>query len=111
MKFCDLVGSVPWRKLLETKRFMNLYDNVVQWKDSAGEEATVQSRYKTTRFQVTRRKREDIDRYMSRYKTTRFHRDNRQNNRGWRNPRGRQAGRGQTLHMTNQLSIRHSGIQ
>ncbi|KAK8476593.1 hypothetical protein V6N13_067317 [Hibiscus sabdariffa] len=48
----------------------------VQWKDSAGEEATVQSRHKTTRFQG----------------------DNWQNNRGWRNPRG---GRGQTLHMTN----------
>ncbi|EOY09111.1 Uncharacterized protein TCM_024498 [Theobroma cacao] len=38
-KFCTLVGSVPWRKLLETKRFMYLYDNVVQWNDSAGEEA------------------------------------------------------------------------
>ncbi|GMJ11849.1 hypothetical protein HRI_004854100 [Hibiscus trionum] len=38
-KFCTLVGSVPWWKLLETKRFMYLYDNVVQWNDSAGEEA------------------------------------------------------------------------
>ncbi|TYI99358.1 hypothetical protein E1A91_A13G012300v1 [Gossypium mustelinum] len=38
-KFCTLVGAVPWRKLLETKRFMYLYDNVVQWNDSAGEEA------------------------------------------------------------------------
>ncbi|KAK8651436.1 hypothetical protein V6N13_141037 [Hibiscus sabdariffa] len=35
MKFCNLVGSVRWRKLLETKRCMKLYDNVVQWKDSA----------------------------------------------------------------------------
>ncbi|XP_022744999.1 uncharacterized protein LOC111295667 [Durio zibethinus] len=38
-KFCTLVGSVPWCKLLETKRFMFLYDNVVHWNDSAGEEA------------------------------------------------------------------------
>ncbi|XVF56225.1 hypothetical protein PTKIN_Ptkin06aG0101400 [Pterospermum kingtungense] len=38
-KFCSLVGSVPWQKLLEAKRFMYLYDNVVQWNDSAGEEA------------------------------------------------------------------------
>ncbi|KAE8679332.1 U4/U6 small nuclear ribonucleoprotein PRP4-like protein-like [Hibiscus syriacus] len=38
-KFCTLVGSVLWRKLIETKRFMYLYDNVVQWNDSAGEEA------------------------------------------------------------------------
>ncbi|KAJ4845282.1 hypothetical protein Tsubulata_015090 [Turnera subulata] len=38
-KFCYSVGSIPWRKLLETKRFMYLYENVVQWNDSAGEEA------------------------------------------------------------------------
>ncbi|KAK8531721.1 hypothetical protein V6N13_131080 [Hibiscus sabdariffa] len=38
-QFCTLVGSVPWWKLLETKRLMYLYDNVVQWNDSAGEEA------------------------------------------------------------------------
>jgi len=38
-KFCTLIGSVPWRKLLETKKCMYLYDNVVQWNDSAGEEA------------------------------------------------------------------------
>ncbi|KAK8619087.1 hypothetical protein V6N13_133054 [Hibiscus sabdariffa] len=38
-KFCVLVGSVPWWKLLEAKRFMYLYDNVVQWNDSACEEA------------------------------------------------------------------------
>ncbi|XWS59067.1 hypothetical protein CRYUN_Cryun08bG0090400 [Craigia yunnanensis] len=38
-KFCSLVGSVPWQKLLETKRFMYLYDNIVQWNDSACEEA------------------------------------------------------------------------
>ncbi|XP_059646247.1 uncharacterized protein LOC132291258 [Cornus florida] len=38
-KFCTSVGSVPWCKLLETKKFMYLYDNVVKWNDSAGEEA------------------------------------------------------------------------
>uniref|UniRef100_A0A5B6ZT63 SRCR domain-containing protein n=1 Tax=Davidia involucrata TaxID=16924 RepID=A0A5B6ZT63_DAVIN len=38
-KFCTLVGSVPWRKLVETKKIMHLYDNVVKWNDSAGEEA------------------------------------------------------------------------
>ncbi|KAK7823108.1 hypothetical protein CFP56_035908 [Quercus suber] len=38
-EFCLLIGSVPWRKLLETKKCMYLYDNVVQWNDSAGEEA------------------------------------------------------------------------
>jgi hypothetical protein len=38
-RFCYSVGSIPWRKLLETKRFMYLYENVVQWNDSAGEEA------------------------------------------------------------------------
>lgn len=38
-KFCTSVGSVPWGKLLETKRFMYLYENVVQWNDSAVEEA------------------------------------------------------------------------
>lgn len=38
-KFCTTVGSVPWGKLLEAKRFMYLYENVVQWNDSAVEEA------------------------------------------------------------------------
>lgn len=38
-KFCTLIGAVPWKKLLETKRSMFLYDNVVKWNDSAGEEA------------------------------------------------------------------------
>lgn len=30
---------MPWKKLLEAKRFMHLYNNVVEWNDSAGEEA------------------------------------------------------------------------
>ena len=38
-KFCSLVGSFPWHKLLESKRFIYIYDNVLQWNDSAGEEA------------------------------------------------------------------------
>ncbi|EXB93952.1 hypothetical protein L484_015497 [Morus notabilis] len=46
-KFCFRVGSVPWRKLLETKKYMCLYDGVVKWNDSAGEEAfnNAKSRY------------------------------------------------------------------
>ncbi|KAM1455437.1 hypothetical protein ACFX1R_005827 [Malus domestica] len=38
-KFCTTVGSVPWRKLVETKKYMSLYKNIVEWNDSAGEEA------------------------------------------------------------------------
>lgn len=38
-KFCSSVGSVPWKKLLETKKFIHLYDNVIKWNDSAGKEA------------------------------------------------------------------------
>ncbi|CAL9074809.1 unnamed protein product [Musa textilis] len=38
-KFCTDVCLIPWRKLCETKRVMSMYENVVQWNDSAGEEA------------------------------------------------------------------------
>ncbi|CAH8379482.1 unnamed protein product [Eruca vesicaria subsp. sativa] len=38
-EFCAKVGSVPWSKVLEAKRFMHLYERVVQWDDSAGEDA------------------------------------------------------------------------
>ncbi|KAJ8499323.1 hypothetical protein OPV22_009875 [Ensete ventricosum] len=38
-RFCTDVCSIPWRKLCETKRVMSMYENVVQWNDSAGEEA------------------------------------------------------------------------
>jgi hypothetical protein len=38
-KFCELIGSIPWRKLIECKRYMYLYDNVVNWDDSAVKEA------------------------------------------------------------------------
>ncbi|XP_010452293.1 PREDICTED: uncharacterized protein LOC104734420 [Camelina sativa] len=37
--FCAVIGSVPWWKVVEAKRFMHLYDRVVQWDDSAGEDA------------------------------------------------------------------------
>ncbi|CAH2074236.1 unnamed protein product [Thlaspi arvense] len=46
-EFCAVVGSVPWKKVVEAKRFMHLYDRVVQWDDSAGEDAfkNAKSRY------------------------------------------------------------------
>ncbi|TKY62658.1 hypothetical protein E2542_SST12516 [Spatholobus suberectus] len=38
-KFCSSIGSVPWRKLVESKKYMHLFENVVNWDDSAGKEA------------------------------------------------------------------------
>nr|XP_043610653.1 GATA zinc finger domain-containing protein 4 [Erigeron canadensis] len=38
-KFCASVGSIPWKKLVELKKFIHLYDNVINWNDSAGKEA------------------------------------------------------------------------
>ncbi|OVA12780.1 hypothetical protein BVC80_1375g8 [Macleaya cordata] len=39
-KFCSQVGSVPWKKLLETKKVMAYYyENIVKWDDTAGEVA------------------------------------------------------------------------
>ncbi|KAF8395775.1 hypothetical protein HHK36_019726 [Tetracentron sinense] len=38
-QFCCVVCSIPWEKLLETKKTMSYHENVVQWNDSAGEEA------------------------------------------------------------------------
>jgi len=38
-KFCASIGSVPWRKLIEVKRYMCLHPNVVNWNDSAVKEA------------------------------------------------------------------------
>ncbi|XP_027066045.1 uncharacterized protein [Coffea arabica] len=37
--FCKVVGSLDWEKLLYMKKFVYLYENVVKWDDSAGEEA------------------------------------------------------------------------
>ncbi|GAV69403.1 PPR domain-containing protein/PPR_1 domain-containing protein/PPR_2 domain-containing protein/PPR_3 domain-containing protein, partial [Cephalotus follicularis] len=38
-KFCALIGSTPWRKVVDAKNYMYCYGNVVNWDDSAGEEA------------------------------------------------------------------------
>ncbi|KAL3715758.1 hypothetical protein ACJRO7_007497 [Eucalyptus globulus] len=38
-EFCRSVGSVPWKKLVEAKRYMCIYDKVLKWDDSAVEEA------------------------------------------------------------------------
>ncbi|KAA8519146.1 hypothetical protein F0562_013380 [Nyssa sinensis] len=38
-KFCFLVGSIPWQKVVAAKKYMYCYDNVVNWNDSAGEDA------------------------------------------------------------------------
>ncbi|XP_057506148.1 uncharacterized protein LOC130789417 [Actinidia eriantha] len=38
-KFCTMVGAVPWGKLVDTKKFIHLYENILKWNDSAGEEA------------------------------------------------------------------------
>ncbi|CAK9183993.1 unnamed protein product [Ilex paraguariensis] len=37
--FCKLGGLPQWEKIVETKKFMHLFENVVKWNDSAGEEA------------------------------------------------------------------------
>ena len=39
MKFCATVGLVPWKKVIESKRFMYLHPKVVNWDDSAVKEA------------------------------------------------------------------------
>ncbi|CAK8542409.1 unnamed protein product [Lathyrus sativus] len=38
-KFCVSVGSVPWGKVVENKRYMCLHENVMNWDDSAVKEA------------------------------------------------------------------------
>ncbi|KAM7524478.1 hypothetical protein LguiA_014380 [Lonicera macranthoides] len=38
-KFCKEVGCIPWYKIEDMKRYVHLYNNVVQWNDSAVEEA------------------------------------------------------------------------
>ncbi|KAL6987221.1 hypothetical protein U1Q18_012972 [Sarracenia purpurea var. burkii] len=43
-KFCTVIGAVPWRKVLENKKFIHLYDNVLKWNDSAGEEAFINAK-------------------------------------------------------------------
>lgn len=38
-KFCTLVGSIPWGKVVDAKKFMYCHNNILSWDDSAGEEA------------------------------------------------------------------------
>lgn len=38
-QFCTLVGSIPWWKVADAKRYMYGNSNVLDWNDSAGEEA------------------------------------------------------------------------
>ncbi|XP_073128393.1 uncharacterized protein [Henckelia pumila] len=38
-EFCKVVGSLDWDTLSQMKKFTHLYDNVINWNDSAGEEA------------------------------------------------------------------------
>ncbi|CAA7033978.1 unnamed protein product [Microthlaspi erraticum] len=38
-EFCAKIGLVPWSRVLEAKQSMYLYGRVVQWDDSAGEDA------------------------------------------------------------------------
>ncbi|KAL0316776.1 UNVERIFIED_CONTAM: hypothetical protein Sradi_5555800 [Sesamum radiatum] len=37
--FCKAVGSMDWETLVQMKKFTHLYSNVMEWNDSAGEEA------------------------------------------------------------------------
>ncbi|KAL3625569.1 hypothetical protein CASFOL_031023 [Castilleja foliolosa] len=37
--FCKAVGSLDWETFLQLKKCIQLYDNVINWNDSAGEEA------------------------------------------------------------------------
>ncbi|GMH15478.1 hypothetical protein Nepgr_017319 [Nepenthes gracilis] len=38
-KFCYLVGSISWEKILGARKFMHRHSNILSWDDSAGEEA------------------------------------------------------------------------
>ncbi|KAI9159836.1 hypothetical protein LWI28_002378 [Acer negundo] len=46
-QFCTKVGSISWTNFLEGKKYMHIFENVVNWNDSAGEEAfnNAKSRY------------------------------------------------------------------
>ncbi|CAL5192705.1 unnamed protein product [Lathyrus oleraceus] len=45
-KFCVSVGSVPWGKVVENKRYVYLHDNVMNWDDSAVKEAFDNAKYR-----------------------------------------------------------------
>lgn len=38
-RFVTSIGGIPWKKFLEAKEYTHLYDNIMKWDDSAGEEA------------------------------------------------------------------------
>ncbi|KAL2480693.1 Uncharacterized protein Adt_33659 [Abeliophyllum distichum] len=38
-EFCKVVGSLDWEMFLRKKKFVHLYDNVMNWDDSEGKEA------------------------------------------------------------------------
>ncbi|MED6213472.1 hypothetical protein PIB30_093760 [Stylosanthes scabra] len=38
-KYCTLIGSVPWQKIVDSKYTINCHGNVFNWNDSAAEEA------------------------------------------------------------------------
>ncbi|KAE9612479.1 hypothetical protein Lal_00033284 [Lupinus albus] len=37
--FCSKVGTIPWKKLVEAKKYLSLHENVMNWDDSACVEA------------------------------------------------------------------------
>ncbi|KAM1221365.1 uncharacterized protein LOC126593804 [Malus sylvestris] len=45
-QFCLIVGSVPWRRVVETKKDMHLYESIVQWNDSANLETFNNEKYR-----------------------------------------------------------------
>ncbi|KAL4557986.1 hypothetical protein LXL04_036182 [Taraxacum kok-saghyz] len=38
-QFVTIIGRMSWKKFLEAKEYAHLYDNIMKWDDSAGEEA------------------------------------------------------------------------
>ncbi|KAK9274445.1 hypothetical protein L1049_021692 [Liquidambar formosana] len=38
-QFCLIVGAMPWKKLMEAKKYISIFNDVVEWNDSASEEA------------------------------------------------------------------------
>ncbi|KAJ0019944.1 hypothetical protein Pint_30983 [Pistacia integerrima] len=45
-KFCLEVGSIPWNKLVQFKMFIYEFDRVVEWNDSATEEAFRKAKFR-----------------------------------------------------------------
>ncbi|XP_030532206.1 uncharacterized protein LOC115742209 [Rhodamnia argentea] len=38
-RFCRLIGTIPWGKIVYSKTLLNYHDNICHWDDSAAEEA------------------------------------------------------------------------